>query len=537
MSSSLKSIESTPTSTIAVLLLRNDLRLCDNLLFHTKEVMNASQVLAVYCFDSRLENARTRRFREQALFELRATFRENFNGAHLACFDRKPEKVVPEIVKLLRDKGTVMTSEEPISFEKRIDKRVEDGIKTHGWDLKKVWNYSLYHPDDLPFDVRKGDLPEPFTAMRNTIEGQNVPVRAPVEIPKLNAGPHVLKDPQVPLTSIPGFFEPRELPGNSPNGFEDAQDDTPSHYLTFRGGEMAAWNRLGNFVQTGLSKYKTIRNGSIGYNYSTKLSPYLAAGCISPRQVHHRIRQFEEVNGETVHSYWVIFELLWRDFLRFFGMKHGDELFHELGPAGVLPRGVQWAKGGRETQRRLDLWKHGATGVPWIDGHMRELLRTGFMSNRGRQNVASFLVHNLNVDWRHGAQYFQEQLIDHDVTSNWGNWVSAAGIGSRGSRVNRFNPDKQARDYDKNAEHARLWIPELASIPGHLVHDLALRSSCDGLDKYRNSSAEDLDGLNIGQSYPQPVVKINKSVAAKSEKRHPGKKRVHKGKNKTFYTS
>ncbi len=106
-----------------------------------------------------------------------------------------------------------------------------------------------------------------------------------------------------------------------------------------------------------------------------------------------------------------------------------------------------------------------------VDGHMRELLHTGYMSNRGRQNVASFLIHNLKIDWRFGARHFEEYLVDHDVSQNWCNWNAAAGLS--GGRVNVFNMDKQARDYDPEGEHARYWIPELPSaLPGKSVHDL-----------------------------------------------------------------
>jgi len=112
--------------------------------------------------------------------------------------------------------------------------------------------------------------------------------------------------------------------------------------------------------------------------------------------------------------------------------------------------------------------RQGETGQPLVDANMRELALTGFMSNRGRQNVASFLTQNLHVDWRLGAAYFEEVLIDHDVTANWGNWHAAAGV--TGGRVNRFNILKQSSDYDASGDYVRLWLPELARVPAAKVH-------------------------------------------------------------------
>ncbi len=109
----------------------------------------------------------------------------------------------------------------------------------------------------------------------------------------------------------------------------------------------------------------------------------------------------------------------------------------------------------------IDKWKNGQTGNDFVDANMNELNTTGFMSNRGRQNVASYLCNDLKLDWRYGAAYFEEQLIDYDVCSNWGNWAYIAGVGNdpRGHRV--FNVDKQANDYDKEYKYRKLWSLQL----------------------------------------------------------------------------
>merc|ERR1712070_1278144 len=131
------------------------------------------------------------------------------------------------------------------------------------------------------------------------------------------------------------------------------------------------------------------------------------------------------------------------------GLTQGNKIFHK---GGVVGDNSPW-KGTREA---LQLWKEGRTGDKLVDANMRELAATGFMSNRGRQNVASFLIFDLQVDWRYGAAHFEEHLLDYDPMSNWGNWVAAAGL--TGQRVNRFNTKKQLSDYDPNREYVNLWL-------------------------------------------------------------------------------
>ena len=111
----------------------------------------------------------------------------------------------------------------------------------------------------------------------------------------------------------------------------------------------------------------------------------------------------------------------------------------------------------------------GRTGYPFIDANMRELLHTGFMSNRGRQNVASFLVRDLGLDWRLGAMHFERLLLDYDPASNYGNWQYAAGVGSDPREDRYFNIVKQASSYDPDCEYIRLWCPELSALPNPLL--------------------------------------------------------------------
>ena len=146
--------------------------------------------------------------------------------------------------------------------------------------------------------------------------------------------------------------------------------------------------------------------------------------------------------------------------------------------------------------KQIQAWKDGMTGYPLVDANMRELKATGFMSNRGRQNVASFLAIDMNMDWRYGAWHFEELLLDHDVHSNWGNWVSAAGM--TGGRLNRFNIVKQSKDYDFGGDYVRLWCPELKNVPDKFVHSPWQMSE----------SQQEECGVKVGpgRDYPAPIV-------------------------------
>jgi len=142
----------------------------------------------------------------------------------------------------------------------------------------------------------------------------------------------------------------------------------------------------------------------------------------------------------------------------------------------------------------IDRWKRGMTGYPLVDANMRELLQTGFMSNRGRQNVASFLVLDLGIDWRVGAHHFESLLLDSDVYSNYGNWNAAAGL-IPGGRVNKFNIVKQSRDYDPMGAYIKYWIPELSNVSAPAI-----------FEPWKLSITQQRAlGVVIGVNYPEPI--------------------------------
>jgi deoxyribodipyrimidine photo-lyase len=224
--------------------------------------------------------------------------------------------------------------------------------------------------------------------------------------------------------------------------------------LQFKGGETEALHRMNHyfFDTKSISKYKETRNGMIGADYSSKFSAWLALGCLSPREIFYELKKYETQYEANESTYWLVFELLWRDYFRFMMKKYHTKFFQQN---GIQNKAIEINK---HNSMQLQNWINGKTGVDFVDANMVELKLTGFMSNRGRQNVASYLCNDLKLDWRYGAAYFEQQLIDYDVCSNWGNWAYLAGVGNDPRDNRYFNIEKQAQYYDKNAKCRKLWL-------------------------------------------------------------------------------
>jgi deoxyribodipyrimidine photo-lyase len=161
----------------------------------------------------------------------------------------------------------------------------------------------------------------------------------------------------------------------------------------------------------------------------------------------------------------------------------------------------------KQDWKRFEIWQTGNTGFPLVDANMRELADTGFMSNRGRQNVASFLTKNLGIDWRMGAEWFESRLIDYDPCSNWGNWNYTAGIGNDARGFRFFNINKQAQDYDPLGEYVKHWLPELADLPTSKVHQ---PWKLLPIEQKRFN-------VRLGVDYPHPVVDLFASAKVNEE--------------------
>jgi deoxyribodipyrimidine photo-lyase len=279
--------------------------------------------------------------------------------------------------------------------------------------------------EDLPFSLK--DLPDVFTSYRKLVEAQ-VRVRPPLP----------------PAAGLPASWR-YELAGL--RTLESATFTEVHPRIT--PGETAGLARLQEYVWEldRLKVYKETRDGMLEWNDSSKLSPWLSIGALSPREIYRQIKLYEGERGANESTYWLFFELLWRDYFRLVAQKKGAALFSSKS-VNETPLSLQ--------QERFAAWCAGHTGDDFVDANMHELNQTGWMSNRGRQNVASYLAKTMQVPWQWGASYFEEHLIDYDACSNWGNWAYLAGVG-QDPRNRVFNPQLQASRYDTSGEYRRRW--------------------------------------------------------------------------------
>ena len=223
--------------------------------------------------------------------------------------------------------------------------------------------------------------------------------------------------------------------------------------LHFSASEDAALTYLKHYIwqQRHILHYKDTRNQLIGKHYASFCSPALALGSLSVRRMWHEIERFEQQIMANDSTYWLKFELLWREFFRWQCRKHGASWFSKGGIQGLIDFTAPALN--TDQQQHFRNWCSANTGNAFIDANMKLLNQTGLMSNRGRQNVASYLVHDLGIDWRLGAAYFEQRLLDYDCASNWGNWAYIAGTGN--SQARQFNVQKQAQLYDPDGSFIR----------------------------------------------------------------------------------
>lgn len=319
-------------------------------------------------------------------------------------------------------------------------------LRAAGLQVRTVWHSSLLHPANMAWPA--SDLPGVFTSFRQKVERAGITPAAPLPAPAALPPP-----PDVPadLLQALGAGQGVDVAETDPNpAGQDPRSSFPYGTLACDGSETAALAHLAQYLARKLPhSYKATRNGLTGLDYSSKFSPWLATGVLSPRRVYADLKAFERDHGPNDGTYWLWFELLWRDYFRLLHLQYGAALYRARGLSAlpVAPHNHQ----------RFERWCRGRTGEPLVDSAMRELVATGYLSNRLRQVVASYLIHDLCGDWRAGSAWFESQLVDYDVYSNQGNWLYIAGRGTdpRGGR--RFNATKQAHDHDADGTYRRMW--------------------------------------------------------------------------------
>lgn len=464
---------------------RNDLRLHDHQPI-LEAISRADSVIPIFCFDPRTFStttygtAKTGYFRAKFLLESVQALRDKLRskGAELIILQGKPEE---EIINLATAIGLnqLLAYKEVASEEIHISDLVEEKL----WKLKipvdLFLGNTLFNKEDLPFPIK--DVPDTFSIFKKRVDRDS----------------HVRSCFEEPLT-IPYSekIEPGELPDLEFFGFTKREPDSRA-VLEFHGGEPAGLERLHEYIweKELIKTYKTTRNGLLGADYSSKLSAWLSLGCLSPRKVYEQIKAFENNRVSNGSTQGLFYELLWRDYFRFVFKKFGNRLFHEEGLRTEAP-----PADADTASAYFQKWKDGQTGIPFIDANMRELSATGFMSNRGRQVVASFLIYECKVPWTMGAAWFEEILIDYNAATTWGNWAFIAGVGNDPKGFQPLNVIKQAYDFDSKGEYVKYWIPELQNLPSYLVHQPYVMTA----------DQQKLYGLEPGNNYPAPMVVFKK---------------------------
>jgi len=416
-------------------LLTNDLRLSDLPLLE-QAADNNDQLIIVYALDPTLFRATPRpgpfslkrlgqhrwRFLLDSLIELNQQLLSL--GQHLHFLDGRPLTSLANLIE--KHQVSRLYASQGADYEKnqllsQLEQKFPD-LKRIQTNQNRIWSL-----DQLP--ITPAELPPTFSQFRKQVE--SLPRPAP------SGQIRVLPPPPAGLKA---------------GSLEDAPLCSEATQPERAGGEASARAHLKNyFASRHPSSYKQTRNALQGRFLSTGFSPWLAHGCLSPRQLLAQLQGYEEEVEANESTYWIFFELLWREYYQLYALRHGSRLFSFRGINGKRPLTSFYAQ-------RFKAWCEGETEWPLINACMKQLKATGWMSNRGRQLVASCLVNELAVDWRYGAAWFEQQLIDYDVASNWGNWQYLAGVGADPRGQRRFNLAKQAETYDPQGEFTQFWL-------------------------------------------------------------------------------
>ncbi|TDO22512.1 DASH family cryptochrome [Pedobacter duraquae] len=415
---------------------KNDLRLHDNEVL-VKAHEECSELVFCYCIEKsdyeqsglgfRKKDVVRFKFMHQSVLNLKTNL--ECLGGHLVVGENSAMVTLPELVEKYGITD-IYAEEEYAPYEISLVNTLIKALPAVEFHF--FWGKTLYHKDDIPFKI--SEIPLTSKAYRITA-GRKAKPRETFSRPfKFNAVADV-KTKRFPSYKLYGFNE----------------DEYKNSKLFVRGGEDAALERLQyyTFKSELLTGYRWSRNKSDGLDYSSKLSPYLALGCISAREIYEKVKNYESKVKKNQSTWWLIFELVWRDYFTFKGMRFGTAIFKTK---GYKNKDIDW----ENDPSKFEKWCSGCTGIPFVDAHMRQLNETGYMSNRGRVNCASYLTHDLKIDWTWGAAYFEAKLIDYDVSSNWMNWHMQA------FEIWYTNPVNQSNKY-KAQEFIRKWIPELAN--------------------------------------------------------------------------
>ncbi len=415
-----------------------ELRLDDNPALH--HAAASDSLLITYCVDPRwfspyryhLASLGTHRwnFLQESLSQFNKALAPL--GQSLVIYYERPEVQLISLINELAIERLVCSrqfgADEKAALH-FIAKRFEDLV------IEQVDTTTLFNKDALPFAVE--DLPPSYTQFRRALENQAVP--APMDSP--------VKLPKPPSFNHSRVTRPSWVP------------DPKVTQCQFVGGEQNALNHANTYFSASLpASYKTTRNELDGWDNSSKMSPWLNNGDLSPRRLKQLLADYETSTIANESTHWLYVELLWREYFQWLALKIGNALFTYKGSSSCQRMGCFYPE-------RFQQWCHGTTPYPLVNACMIQLKQTGYLSNRGRQIAASCFINEMELDWRYGAAWFEHQLVDYDVAVNWGNWQYIAGVGAdpRGGR--HFNLVKQQQTYDSEGLYRARWPSDQAPLP------------------------------------------------------------------------
>ena len=419
----------------AVYWFRKNLRINDNPSL-AEVIKNYDEIIFIYIknesffnplkYDENTIGEFRKKFLDESVINLEKNLKKI--SIRLYIFDGDLIEIFTEINKNFKSNIVFATKE--VGWYEESEEKI---LRENGFDLRLYEDQNLFELEKLPYDIE--ELPLIFTHFRKKVE-KNVTIRN-------------IEKYEIPSYSTKEFNFKKLVNVEHPKTKLSNKSAYP-----FIGGEDDGIKRLNSYLweTNNIENYKETRNGLVGTEYSSKFSAYLSLGCISPVQVYQEVKKYEKEVKKNSSTYWIIFELLWREFFRYVYLKAENKIFLKNGINGNI-----FSKKFNNNIDAFTAWKNGETGQDFIDANMIELKKTGFMSNRGRQNVASYLINDLDINWVWGASHFEKYLIDYDVTSNWCNWMYMAGVGNN-TRNWVFNPERQSDMYDKNGLFRSNWL-------------------------------------------------------------------------------
>jgi deoxyribodipyrimidine photo-lyase len=413
-----------------IVLFTRDLRLHDHPAL-SAAARQSDRIVPVFVIDDELISGRTGTpnrlsFLLESLEDLDASLRKR--GAPLVI--RRGE-VVSEVLQLARGAGAVAIhiSEDASGYAQRRLQRLQDACEGKGIAVRTFEGVTVVPPGELT--PAGGDHYRVFTPYWNA--WRTAAKRDPLAAPRKLRTSRVRRGRIPKLSALTGARPVQGLP---------------------RGGETAGRKRLDRWLRGGSKRYGEEAD-DLAEDVTSHLSPYLHFGCLSANEV---IARAEKARGRDEF----IRQICWRDFHHQVLAARPDLPYEDY-----RRRGRRW----REDDEALEAWRRGKTGYPIVDAGMRQLANEGFMHNRARLIVGSFLTKTLGIDWRAGAEHFEDLLVDADLANNRGNWQWVAGTGND-TRPNRvLNPVRQARRFDPDGAYVRRHVPELAALEGRSVHE------------------------------------------------------------------